>query len=121
MKNLFYFALLIATSTFFAQDTIFARQAKDFIGMTMLVKGKVVSVKAASEGKTTNYINIDKPYPNSVFTVVMSNSYLEKQHLVLQDLIQKNICVKGKITTYKEDPKQTPQIFNPESIVVIAK
>lgn len=121
MKNFFFFALLIASSTFFAQDTISAGQAKDYIGMPKFVKGKVVSVKAASEGKTTNYINIEKPYPNSVFTVVMSNSYLEKQHLVLQDLNQKIICVKGKITTYKEDPKQTPQIFNPESIVVLTK
>jgi RPA family protein len=119
MKTVFLITLFFLTTSFFAQDTISASKAQDYIGMVMFVKGKVVSVKAASEGKTTNYINIDRPYPESIFTVVLSNSYLEKQNIKLQDLNQKTICIKGKITTYKLDPKQTPQIFNPESIAVL--
>ena len=119
MKNLYVAVTLLFCLPFFAQDTISAGQASDYIDMPMFVKGKVVSVKAAADGKTTNYINIDRPYPNSLFTVVMTNSYLEKQNLKLQDLEQKTICVRGKITTYKEDPKQTPQIFNPDSIAVL--
>ena len=121
MKNfVFIFLLFIALPTF-AQDTISAGQAKDYVEMPMFVKGKVVSFKAAADGKTTNYLNIDRAYPNGYFTVVLSNSYLEQQKLSLQDLNQKVICVKGKITTYKDDPKQIPQIFNPESIAVLSK
>jgi hypothetical protein len=80
------------------------------------VLGKVVSFKLASEGKFTNYINIDKPYPESVFTVVITNNYLEKLNLKIEDLKDKYIYVKGTITTYKNDPKQIPQIYNPLSI-----
>jgi hypothetical protein len=82
------------------------------------VIGKVVSFKIASEGKNTNYINIDKPYPESVFTVVISNNYLEKLNLKIEELKDKTIYIEGKITTYKNDPKQIPQIYNPISIVV---
>jgi RPA family protein len=82
------------------------------------VVGKVVSFKLAAEGKKTNYLNIDKPYPESVFTVVISNYHLEKLNVKIEDLKDATIYIKGKITTYKNDPKQIPQIFNPISIVV---
>ncbi|MBC7440496.1 MAG: hypothetical protein H7250_11010 [Flavobacterium sp.] len=82
------------------------------------VIGKVVSFKLASEGKNTNYINIDKPYPENVFTVVISNNYLEKLNIKIEDLKNKYIFIKGKITTYKSDPKQIPQIYNPVNIAV---
>lgn len=119
MKYFFISILFFFSHICFAQDTILADKAKDYIDIVMLVKGKVVSIKAANDGKTTNYINIDRPYPNSIFTVVLSNNYLEKKQIKLQDLNQKLICVKGKISIYKNDPKQTPQIFNPESISVL--
>ena len=122
MKNIaLLIVFLLSTTTFFAQDTISAGQARDYMDMTMLVKGKVASVKAAADGKTTNYVNVDRPYPDGLFTVVMSNSYLEKQKIDLQTLVNKSICVRGKITTYKEDPKQIPQIFNPDSIAILTK
>lgn len=121
MKIILFFLLCTSSLTIFAQDTISAGQARDYIEMPMFVKGKVVSFKAAADGKTTNYLNIDRPYPDGFFTVVLSNSYLEKQKINIQDLNQKIICVKGKITTYKEDPKQVPQIFNPESLAVLNK
>jgi hypothetical protein len=100
------------------QDTITTDKAKDFMGKLVLVKGKVVSFKLAAEGKSTNYINIDKPYPESIFTVVISNSYLEKLNIKIEDLKDKTIYVKGTISVYKNDPKQIPQIFNPISIVI---
>ena len=118
MKNLILFLLLAISSNCFSQDTITTAKVKEFMDKEVCVVGKVVSFKLAAEGKTTNYINIDKPYPESIFTVVISNSYLEKLNLKIEDLKDKTIVVKGKITTYKNDPKQVPQIFNPISIVV---
>ena len=118
MKNLAIAVLALFTINCFSQDTITTAKAKDYMDKEVIVVGKVISFKLASEGKTTNYINIDKPYPESVFTVVILNSYLEKLNIKIEDLKDKNVFIKGKITTYKNDPKQIPQIYNPISIVV---
>jgi len=116
MKNLTIAILLLFSMHCFSQDTIQTTQVKEYMDKEVCVVGKVVSYKLASEGKTTNYINIDKPYPESIFTVVISNSYLKKLNIKIEDLKDKVICVKGTITTYKNDPKQIPQIFNPIGI-----
>jgi len=116
-KTLLVFLLTFSTNCF-SQDTITSANVKEYIDKEGCVLGKVVSFKLASEGKFTNYINIDKPYPESVFTVVITSSYLEKLNIKIEDLKDKNIYVKGKITIYKNDPKQIPQIFNPISIEI---
>ena len=118
MKNIVLAFLFVFSIHCFSQDTITTAKVNEYMDKEVCVSGKVVSFKLASEGKFTNYINIDKPYPNSVFTVVITNNHLEKLNIKIEDLLDKNIYVKGKITTYKNDPKQIPQIFNPISIVV---
>ena len=118
MKNILFVLLVTFSIHCFAQDTITTTKVKDYLDKEVCVVGKVVSFKLASEGKFTNYINIDKPYPESVFTVVITNNYLEKLNIKIEDLKDKTIYIKGKITTYKNDPKHIPQIFNPISIVV---
>jgi hypothetical protein len=118
MKNLAIAFLITFSINCFSQDTITTAKANEYMDKEVCVIGKVVSFKLAAEGKSTNYINIDKPYPESVFTVVISNRYLETLNLKIEDLKDKTIYIKGKITTYKNDPKQIPQIFNPTSIEV---
>ena len=118
MKNVVTAFLLLFSIHCFSQDTITTAKVKDYMDKEVCVVGKVVSLKLAAEGKNTNYINIDKPYPESAFTVVISNFYLEKLNIKIEDLKDKTIYINGKITTYKNDPKQIPQIFNPISIVV---
>jgi hypothetical protein len=118
MKNLAKVVLVLFSIHCFSQDTITTAKVKDYMDKEVCVVGKVVSFKLASEGKNTNYINIDKPYPESVFTVVISNNYLEKLNIKIEELKDKNIYIKGKITTYKNDPKQIPQIYNPISIAI---
>jgi len=118
MKNFAIAVLVLFSIHCFAQDTIPTAKVKDYMDKEVCVVGKVVSFKLASEGKNTNYINIDKPYPESVFTVVISNNYLEKLNIKIEELKDKNIYIKGKITTYKNDPKQIPQIYNPISIAI---
>ncbi|QBN19403.1 hypothetical protein [Flavobacterium nackdongense] len=118
MKNIVTIVLVLFSIHCFSQDTITTTKVKDYMDKEVCVLGKVVSYKLASEGKNTNYINIDKPYPESIFTVVISNFYLEKLNLKIEALQDKNIYIKGKITTYKNDPKQIPQIYNPTSIVI---
>jgi len=118
MKNLAKVVLVLFSIHCFSQDTITTAKVKDYMDKEVCVVGKVVSFKLASEGKNTNYINIDKPYPESIFTVVISNNYLEKLNIKIEELKDKNIYIKGKITTYKNDPKQIPQIYNPISIAI---
>jgi RPA family protein len=116
MKKILFLLLLIISAKAFAQDTIKTAQAKANIDNLMCVTGKVVSYKLATEGKSTNYINLDVAYPDNVFTVVLTNDYLSTLKFKIEDLKDKTIFVFGKITTYKNDPKQIPQIFNPRWI-----
>lgn len=118
MKNFAIAVFALFSIHCFSQDTITTAKVKEYMDKEVCVVGKVVSFKLAAEGKNTNYINIDKPYPESDFTVVISNNYLEKLNIKIEELKEKNIYIKGKITTYKNDPKQIPQIYNPISIAI---
>ncbi len=118
MKNIFFLFLLFSTTSLFAQDTITSEKVSENIGKEVWVKGKIASIKIASEGKSTNYINVDKAYPDAVFTVVVSNKYAEEHQLYLAEANGKNIRVKGIITIYDKDPKKVPQIFNPSQIII---
>ncbi len=113
MKNLLIVFLFIVTTKSFSQDTITTSQAKDYIGKEVVLKGRISSFRLASEGKSTNLINIDRAYPNHIFTIVVSNQYLEERKIDLESIKGKFIIVKGTITTYEKDPKKIPQISNP--------
>lgn len=118
MKTLLTIAFVIITSLSFSQETITASQAQENIGKEVVLKGKVASIKLASEGRSTNYINIDKAYPDNVFTVVLTNKYLEEHKLDIANSVGKEITVKGTISIYEKDPKKIPQIFNPLEIEI---
>lgn len=118
MKTIITAIFCLISINCFSQDTITASQAKDYMDKIVCVKGKAVSFKEASEGRNINYINIDKPYPDNIFTVVITTQYLERLKLKFEDVKNKIIYIKGKITTYKNDPNQIPQIYNPISIEI---
>ena len=118
MKKILFLALLLCTGFAFSQDTISTEKVKDFIGKEVILKGKIASFKMAGEGRFTNYINVDKPFPDNVFTVVIPNKALETLGFKIEESKGKTIIVKGKVEIYEKDPKQTPQIFNPKIIVV---
>ena len=112
--KLFLTTFLFAIASFsFAQDTITAEKANSNIGKEVVLKGKIASFKLASEGKSTNFINVDKAYPNNIFTVVLTNKYLQEKNIQLFNSKGKKIMVKGTISIYENDPKKIPQIFNP--------
>jgi hypothetical protein len=118
MKNIITILFLALAINSFSQDTITAEKAKNFMDKTVVVVGKVISYRLAPEGKYLNYINIDKAYPDNIFSIVITNDYLEKLNIKIEDLKNKVIYIKGKIATYKNDPKQIPQIYNPISIQI---
>lgn len=117
-KKIALFLILLISSFSFSQEIIAANKANNYLEQIVTIEGKVVSFKLAAEGKSLNYINIDKKFPENIFTIVITNDWLIKLDRKPEDLLNKTILVKGKISVYKNDPKKIPQIFNPESLEI---
>ena len=89
-----------------AQKKLSAVEAKDHIGETATVCGNAVSTRyAASTRGQPTFLNLDKPYPNQIFTVVIWGSDRSKFGAPESDYNGKRICVTGKITKYRNVPQ----------------
>jgi DNA/RNA endonuclease YhcR with UshA esterase domain len=79
-----------------------AAQARDHIGEQATVCGKVASTRYApmSRGKPT-FLNLDKPYPAQVFTVLIWGENREKFGAPEERYRDKIVCVTGQITQYR--------------------
>jgi DNA/RNA endonuclease YhcR with UshA esterase domain len=89
-----------------AQTSISATQAKNHVGERATVCGEVASTHYAvsSRGNPT-FINLDKPYPNEMFTVLIWGSDRSKFGEPEETYKSKHICVTGKISAYKGTPE----------------
>ena len=89
-----------------AQTSISAAEAKNHVGERATVCGEVASVHyaARSRGNPT-FINLDKPYPNQIFTVLIWGSDRPKFGDPEETYRSKRICVTGKISDYKGVPE----------------
>ena len=85
-----------------------AAQAKDHVGERATVCGKVVDGHYAgrSRGQPT-FLNLDKPYPNQVFTIVIWGSDRPKFGDPERKYNGKEVCVRGRITSYRGVPETT--------------
>jgi DNA/RNA endonuclease YhcR with UshA esterase domain len=97
-----------------AQKKLTSAEAKDHIGETATVCGSVASTRyaASTKGEPT-FLNLDKPYPNPIFTVLIWGSNRHKFGEPEKEFNGKRICVTGKITDYRgvpetvaDDPRQ---------------
>lgn len=93
--------------TDYGKGKISAFQAKDFIGKETCVCGKVVSTKFVDNGKSNpTYINLDKKYPDQVFTVMIFGQDRTNFSYKPEEFLQgKTICIKGKVEEYKGSPQ----------------
>ncbi len=105
---------LIFTIPTLAQKRLTSSEAKEHFGETATVCGNVVSTRYAdsTNGQPT-FLNLDNPYPNQVFTIVIWGSNRSKFGTPENDYKGKRVCISGKITAYAglpeivaEDPKQ---------------
>lgn len=89
-----------------AQNSMSAAEAKDHVGEKATVCGEVASTHyaARSRGNPT-FINLDKPYPNQIFTVLIWGSDRPKFGDPDKMYRSKHICVTGKISDYKGVPE----------------
>ena len=98
-------AALIQTGPASAQ-TITAAEAKNHIGETATVCGKVVSAHyAASSRSRPTFLNLDEPYPRQVFTIVIWGSDRAKFSKPEETYQGKYACATGKITEYRGVPQ----------------
>jgi len=89
-----------------AQKVLSTAEAKDHAGERATVCGEVASTHyaARSRGNPT-FINLDTPYPNQIFTVLVWGSDRPKFGDPEEAYRNKRICVTGKISDYKGVPQ----------------
>jgi len=116
---LLIFVFLICTSSSIAQqEYINPIDAHKYIGMEKTVCGTVASATYAirSKGRPT-FLNLDQPYPNQIFTVVIwgpdRNNFKNPPETFFRG---KTICVTGIIESYRGKPEII--VRSPDQITV---
>ncbi|HTV57675.1 MAG TPA: DNA-binding protein [Verrucomicrobiae bacterium] len=100
-------AILAITFIAAAQSSkLTPKEEKDHVGETMTVCGKVVSTHyaARSKGQPT-FLNLDEPYPNEIFTILIWGSNRPKFGTPESKYRDARVCVTGKITSYHDVPE----------------
>jgi len=97
---------LITSVTAYGVGKVTPAQAKDYVGQISTVCGVVVSARYAERVKgSPTFLNLDKPYPNQIFTVVIWGNDRQKFGEPEMTFKNKRICVTGKIQQYKDVPE----------------
>lgn len=107
--KLILLSVLIALCPFFvhAQQQIKLEEVKQHIGDSVTVCGKVFSGRYLESSKDSpTLINLGASFPNQLLTVVIFGE-TRKQFTGQpeNDWMQKEICVTGRITVYKDKPQ----------------
>jgi len=121
MKCTFSLVFSLIFVFIFSQENIIpTSEAVNYVNKKVWIQGIVVSQKLSSQEKHLNYMNLDKAYPNQIFTIVITNSHLKKKEFNLESLANKKVKFFGKIIWY-EDKKGAKilEIFNPEKIEIV--
>ncbi len=100
------FFSVIVSSPAISQKKLTAEEAKEHFSQDATVCGEVVSSSYAdsSRGQPT-FLNLDRPYPSQIFTVVIWGESRSKFGKPENEYKGKRICVSGKITAYAGKPE----------------
>ncbi len=96
-------SVLFLSGVHLAAENIYTPdQAKSHIGERATVCGMVASAHfaARSKGQPT-FINLDKPYPNQIFTILIWGSDRAKFGNPERDYSMKEMCVTGTIQEFR--------------------
>jgi hypothetical protein len=98
--------VVLAVSFAKAQTPLTTAEAKNQVGEKTTVCGIVASTHYATRSRgSPTFVNLDKPYPDQVFTVLVWGSDRPKFGDPEEAYRNKRICVTGKITDYKGVPE----------------
>ena len=114
-------ACLFVAGQVSAADRISTSEARRHIGERATVCGKVVSARYASDlrGQPT-FLNLDKPYPDQIFTVVIWGEHRDKFSDPPERLYRdKRLCVTGEITSFGDVPQIV--VDRPSQIQIVAE
>ena len=103
---LFAGVLIFSSVSFAQEESISASDASKYIGKIKTVCGVVVSSTYAVRSKRQpTFLNLDEPYPNQIFTVVIWGSVRRRFKNPPEELYKgKTICVTGEIKAYWGKP-----------------
>jgi DNA/RNA endonuclease YhcR with UshA esterase domain len=89
-----------------AEQKVSPAEAKQHIGEHATVCGAVASVRFAqrSKGQPT-FLNLDKPYPNQIFTIVIWGENRTKFGTPEEKYRGKQVCVSGNVREYRGTPE----------------
>jgi micrococcal nuclease len=106
-SGLLVLVLAVGTSvSSFAQQRLTAAEAKAHVGEQATVCGSVASVHYATRSKgEPTFINLDKPYPNQIFTILIWGSDRPKFGSPEQKYSGKEVCATGAITVFRDVPE----------------
>jgi DNA/RNA endonuclease YhcR with UshA esterase domain len=98
--------LMLCVTNALGQIKLNAQDAKNHIGENATVCGTVASTRFAqtTKGKPT-FLNLEKPYPEQVFTVLIWGENRNKFGIPEATYQQKKICVTGTIQQYRGKPE----------------
>ncbi len=100
------FLVLLSTGFVFAQSRVTASEAKNHVGESATVCGDVVSTHYAARTKgSPTFLNLDKPYPNQIFTILIWGSDRSKFGDPEEKYGNKKVCVTGLIKNYRGVPE----------------
>jgi hypothetical protein len=92
-------AAILLAAQLLAQNRLAAKETKQHIGEHATVCGLVTSAKyAASTRGQPTFLNLDEPYPNQVFTILIWGSGRPKFGRPEMAYAEKRICATGTIT-----------------------
>jgi hypothetical protein len=99
-------AVLCCAFCLAAADTITAAQAKDHVGETATVCGKVAGARyLESSNRKPTFLNFDKPFPDHPFLAIIFGDNRAKFGKPEAEYLQKDLCVTGKIIDYNGKPE----------------
>jgi hypothetical protein len=103
MKIVFLFFFVFTVNYCCAQN-IQTSEAKKFIGKSITVCGKVVSIRVFNNKGRPTYIFFDKDYPNQTFAVEIIGFDNVKLGYTKDNLIGSAVCVTGKVGKWWRKP-----------------
>ena len=113
------FILPVLQTVLLAQERISPAEAKKYVGKFVTVCGKVVSAAYATNaaGRPT-FINLERPYPNQPFNVVIWGAERGNFSPPPEKAYDgKKICVSGEVLVFRDEPPRIV-VTKPSQITV---
>ncbi len=100
-----------------AQTSIKLEDVSKYVGDSVTVCGKVADMRYFENSKNKpTLLNMGAKHPNALLTLVIWENARALFTTKVEDLMDKEICITGRIILYKEKPEII--IDKPEQIVV---